>query len=104
MRGHSREPIPFPHPGETLQEDFLKPLGMSVYRLARELQVPANRLGEIVRRRRGISADTALRLADYFHTTPKFWMNLQVSYDLAKASRARALAAGKSFGDGRAAK
>ncbi len=58
--------IPFPHPGETIREDFLKPLGMSVNKLALELRVPATRLTEIVNGRRGITADTALRLARYF--------------------------------------
>jgi addiction module HigA family antidote len=75
--------IPFPHPGETIREDYLKPLGMSVNRLAIELRVPATRMLEVVRGRRGITADTALRLARYFNTTPKFWLNLQTSYDLA---------------------
>jgi addiction module HigA family antidote len=82
--------IPFPHPGETIREDFLKPLGMSVNKLALELRVPATRMTEIAHGRRGISADTALRLARYFNTTPKFWLNLQASYDLALASDARA--------------
>jgi addiction module HigA family antidote len=82
--------IPFPHPGETLREDFLKPLAMSVNKLALELRVPGTRLTEIAHGRRGISADTALRLARYFNTTPKFWLNLQTSYDLAMASEARA--------------
>jgi addiction module HigA family antidote len=77
--------IPFPHPGETIREDYLKPLGMSVNKLALELRVPATRLNEIVHGRRGITADTALRLARYFDTTPKFWMNLQTSFDLALA-------------------
>lgn len=77
--------IPFPHPGETIREDYLVPLGMSVNRLALELRVPATRMLEIVNGRRGISADTALRLARYFNTTPKFWLNLQASYDLALA-------------------
>ena len=81
--------IPFPHPGETILEDFLKPLGMSVHKLAIELRVPATRMTEIVHGRRGITADTALRLARYFNTTPKFWLNLQTSYDLALASEAR---------------
>jgi addiction module HigA family antidote len=80
--------MPFPHPGETLKEDFLKPLGMSVNRLALELRVPATRLSEIVHGRRGVTADTALRLARYFNTTPKFWLNLQTSYDLATETRA----------------
>ena len=79
--------IPFPHPGETILEDYLKPLGMSVNRLAIELRVPATRMTEIVNGRRGISADTALRLARHFNTTPKFWLNLQSSYDLAAAAR-----------------
>lgn len=83
--------IPFPHPGETIREDFLKPLGMSVNKLALELRVPATRMTEIVNGRRGVTADTALRLARYFNTTPKFWLNLQASYDLAitAASKAR---------------
>src|SRR5271169_2223970 len=81
--------IPFPHPGETIREDFLKPLRMSVNKLALELRVPATRMTEIVHARRGITADTALRLARYFNTTPKFWLNLQASYDLAKTAEAK---------------
>jgi len=80
----------FPHPGETIREDFLKPLGMSVNKLALELRVPATRMTEIVNGRRGVTADTALRLARYFNTTPKFWLNLQVSYDLAIAAASKA--------------
>ena len=82
--------IPFPDPGETIREDYLKPLGMSVNRLAMELRVPATRMTEIVRGRRGITADTALHLARYFNTTPKFWLNLQASYDLAVAAETKA--------------
>ena len=81
--------IPFPHPGETIRGDYLEPLGMSVNRLALELRVPATRILEIVNGRRGITADTALRLARYFNTTPKFWLNLQSSYDLALAMDAK---------------
>jgi len=81
--------IPFPHPGETIREDFLKPLKMSINKLALELRVPATRVSEIVHGRRGITADTALRLARYFNTTPRFWLNLQASYDLAMASEAK---------------
>jgi addiction module HigA family antidote len=81
--------IPFPHPGEAIREDYLKPLEMSVNRLALELRVPATRMLEIVNGRRGISADTALRLARYFNTTAKFWVNLQSSYDLAVAGDAK---------------
>ena len=74
--------IPFPHPGETIQEDYLKPLRMSANKLALELRVPATRMTEIVHGRRGITADTALRLGRYFNTTPKFWLNLQAAYRL----------------------
>ena|SRR5579864_778083 len=88
MSRKKNDQIPFPHPGETIREDFLKPLKMSVNKLALELRVPATRMTEIVHERRGISADTALRLARYFNTTPKFWLNLQASYDLALASDA----------------
>ncbi len=80
--------IPFPHPGETLLEDYLKPLKMSVHKLALELRVPATRISDIAHGRRGITADTALRLGRYFGTTPRFWLNLQVSYDLAVAADA----------------
>src|SRR5947207_3246191 len=81
--------IPFPHPGETIREDYLKPLGMSINQLAIELRVPPTRMLEVVRGRRGITADTALRLARYFNTTPKFWLNLQTSYDLAVTAEAK---------------
>ena len=90
MNRTRRNRIPFPHPGETIREDYLKPLGMSVNRLALELRVPATRMTEIVHGRRGITADTALRLARYFNTTPKFWLNLQTSYDLAMAAETSA--------------
>jgi antitoxin HigA-1 len=86
----SRSRIPFPHPGQTILEDYLKPLSMSVNKLALELRVPATRMTEIVHGRRGITADTALRLARYFNTTPKFWLNLQTSYELAVAAETRA--------------
>jgi addiction module HigA family antidote len=82
--------IRFPHPGETILEDYLKPLGLRVNRLALDLRVPATRMGEIIHGRRAITADTALRLSRYFDTTPKFWMNLQTSYDLAMAAEAKA--------------
>jgi addiction module HigA family antidote len=77
------------HPGETLREDFLKPLGLTANRLAIELQVPVTRVNDIVRGKRAITADTALRLARYFGTTPQFWMNLQANYDLDVAQDAR---------------
>ncbi|HTV53523.1 MAG TPA: HigA family addiction module antitoxin [Terriglobia bacterium] len=77
------------HPGRTIAEDVLKPLGMSVNALARQLHIPTTRLNEIVRSRRGISADTALRLARYLGTTPQFWLNLQSAYDLKVADGAK---------------
>ena len=70
------------HPGEILQEEFLKPLGVSQYRLANDIGVPPRRINEIVLGKRGITADTALRLGRYFGTSPQFWMNLQARYDL----------------------
>ena len=70
------------HPGEILQEEFLAPLGISQYRLAKDTSVPPRRINEIVRGQRAISADTALRLARYFGTSERFWINLQAHYDL----------------------
>jgi len=71
-----------PHPGETIREDYLIPLGMSVNQLARSLGIGAARLNEIVRGRRGVTADTALRLARALGTSAEFWLNLQTLYDL----------------------
>jgi len=70
------------HPGEILREEFLKPLHLSMNKLALGLRVPVTRVADIVNERRGITADTALRLARYFQNAPAFWMNLQVRYDL----------------------
>jgi addiction module HigA family antidote len=70
------------HPGEILLEEFLEPLGLSQYRLAKATSVSPRRINEIVHGKRSISADTALRLARYFGTTDRFWLNLQVRYDL----------------------
>lgn len=70
------------HPGEILLEEFLKPLGVSQYRLAKDISVPPRRINEIVHGKRSITADTALRLARFFATTERFWLNLQVRYDL----------------------
>lgn len=70
------------HPGEVLQADFLEPLQLSQYRLAQDLSVPPRRINEIVHGKRSISADTALRLARYFGTTERFWLNLQARFDL----------------------
>jgi antitoxin HigA-1 len=77
-----RRKLPPIHPGEVLQEEFLAPLGITQYRLAKEVNVPPRRINEIVRGQRAISADTALRLARYFRTSERFWLNLQSRYDL----------------------
>ncbi len=78
----SRRKVPPIHPGEILHEEFLNPLGISQYRLAKETSVPPRRINQIVRGTRAISADTALRLARYFGTSERFWLNLQARYDL----------------------
>jgi addiction module HigA family antidote len=78
----SKRDFPPIHPGEILREKFLIPLGISQYRLAKEIHVPAQRINEIVLEKRGISADTALRLGRYFGTTAQLWINLQGRYDL----------------------
>ena len=70
------------HPGEILREEFLKPLGLSMNKVATELRVPVTRVAEIAAERRSVTADTALRLARYFNNSPAFWMNLQSRYDL----------------------
>jgi addiction module HigA family antidote len=74
------------HPGEILREDLMKPLGLSVNGLARELKVPVTRISEIVNGRRGLNADTSLRLSRYFGSTPEFGINLQIAYDSALPS------------------
>lgn len=70
------------HPGEILMEEFLEPLGISQYRLAKDISVPPRRINEIVHGKRSITADTALRLARFFGTTERFWLNLQIRHDL----------------------
>jgi len=70
------------HPGEILLDEFLVPMGISQYRLAKDISVPPRRINEVVRGQRSITADTALRLARYFRTTERFWMNLQTRYEL----------------------
>ncbi len=72
------------HPGEVLMEEFLKPMGISQYRLAKDISVPPRRINEIVHGGRGITADTALRLGRYFGVSPQFWLNLQSHFDLAQ--------------------
>lgn len=83
--------LPPVHPGEILLEEFLKPLGISQNKLGRDLGVPAQRISDIVRGNRAITVDTALRLAKYFQTTPQFWLNLQMHYDLEMAKETRLL-------------
>lgn len=80
--------MPPVHPGEILREDFMKPLDLSINRLALELHVPATRIGEIVHERRRITVETAVRLARFFQTNAEFWLNLQNFYDLECARRA----------------
>jgi antitoxin HigA-1 len=76
------------HPGEVLREEFLIPLGLSARALAKLLNVPPNRLTEIMRGTRDVTADTAIRLGRYFGTDPHFWLNLQAAHDLSKAEKA----------------
>ena len=75
------------HPGEILRDEFLTPMGISVYELAHAIKVPRSRTNDIVRGRRAITTDTAIRLGRYFGTTPEFWINLQARYDLDVADR-----------------
>ena len=70
------------HPGEILSEDFLKPMGISGYKLAKALLIDQTRVSEIIKGKRSITIDTALRLAKFFGTTPEFWLNIQVQYDI----------------------
>ena len=74
--------LPPIHPGEVLLEEFLTPMDISQYRLAKDISVPPRRINEIVHGKRGVSADTALRLSRYFGTSERFWLNLQTGYDL----------------------
>lgn len=84
MATETLEPI---HPGEILREEFMEPLGLSAHALAMALRVPATRIGDIVRERRSITPDTALRLARYFGTSADLWIGLQAEYDLRAAQR-----------------
>jgi addiction module HigA family antidote len=76
-----KKPAPV-HPGEILLEEFLRPMGISQYRLAKDVSVPPRRINEIIQGKRAVSADTALRLSRYFGTSERFWLNLQTRYDL----------------------
>jgi addiction module HigA family antidote len=75
------------HPGEILHEEFMKPMGLTAYRLAKDISVPLPRIHDVVRRKRGITADTAIRLGIYFGLPAQFWLNLQNDYDLRLAAR-----------------
>ena len=79
MRTEKMRPV---HPGEILMEEFLTPMGISQYRLSRDISVPPRRINEIVHGTRSVTADTALRLGKYFGVSPQFWMNLQARFDL----------------------
>lgn len=85
MRQRDLPPV---HPGEQLREEFMSPLNISAYRLAKDIGVPVSRIQAITAEKRSISGDTALRLARYFRTTPEFWLNLQRDYDLELAQLA----------------
>ena len=85
IAGGKLQPV---HPGEILRDDFLEPLGISVYALAKAINVPRSRANDVVLGRRGVSADTAIRLGRYLGTSPEFWVNLQSRYDLDVAKRA----------------
>ena len=85
MTTNNMRPI---HPGEILKEEYLRPLDMTPNALSIHLRVPASRINELVRERRAVTVDTALRLARYFNTTAQFWLNLQINYDLKVAERA----------------
>lgn len=82
--------LPNIHPGEVLQEEFLTELNLTAYRLAQDVGIPQTRLSEILKRRRRITADTALRLGRYFGNSPKFWLGLQNDYDLEEEQRTHA--------------
>jgi addiction module HigA family antidote len=85
---HSMRKVPYPHPGEILMEEFLNPMGITQYRLAKELGVPQRRIGEIVAGKRSVTADTALRLSRFFGMSEGFWVGLQADYDAAIAKDA----------------
>lgn len=82
--------IPYPTPGEILLEEFIKPLGITQYRLAKEIGVPQRRIGEIIAGKRSITTDTSLRLSRFFGTSDGFWIGLQTDYDTARAKDAMA--------------
>ena len=92
--------VPYPHPGEILLEEFLKPMGITQYRLAKEIGVPQRRIGEIVAGIRGVTADTGLRLARFFGMSESFWIGLQMDYEAAHTKDVLAKTSSR-FGPGR---
>ena len=98
MKKNGMRPVP---PGEILNEEFLKPLGLTANALAKAIGVPANRITAILRDERGITGDTAIRLGTFFKMSPEFWMNLQMTYDLRNAEKALSAKARKSIEDNR---
>ncbi len=87
--------VPYPHPGQILLEEFLKPMGITQYRLAKEIGVPQRRIGEIVAGKRGVTADTGLRLSRFFAMSDGFWIGLRMDYDAAKAKDSLSKTLGK---------
>ena len=79
---NTMDKLPNIHPGEVLSEEFLKPMEISAYRLSKDLHIPQTRISEILKKKRRVTADTALRLSKYFGTTPKFWLGLQDDFDI----------------------
>ncbi len=79
--------LPNIHPGEVLKEEFLIPLGLSAYRLAKETKIPQTRISQIIKKKRRITADTALRLSKFFSTSPQFWLGLQNDFDIEEESK-----------------
>jgi len=77
------------HPGEILNEEFLKPMNISAYRLSKDTEIPQTRISQIIKGKRSITADTALRLSIYFGTSPKFWLGLQDDYDIEEESKSK---------------
>jgi antitoxin HigA-1 len=100
MKKNGMRPVP---PGEILKEEFLKPLGMTAFALAKAIGVPANRITAILKSARGITGDTAIRLGAFFNTSAEFWMNLQVTYELRRAEKAMPARVRKSIEENRGA-
>jgi antitoxin HigA-1 len=98
MKKNGMRPVP---PGEILNEEFLKPLGLTANALAKAIGVPANRITAILRDKRGITGDTAIRLGTFFKMSPEFWMNLQMTYDLRNAEKALSAKVRKSIENNR---